>query len=145
MRVKAINKQGIEELAETVLQSTKSISNSTIAVGLPILPMEQMERYSFESCRTTAAANKKIFARYNFISEVYQESVKPKDTLERSVSEKIDCILTHKFFGLVILIAILLLVFQTIFSWANMPMDLLDTRFRRDWAILFATRCPKAF
>ncbi len=74
-------------------------------------------------------ANKKIFARYNFISDVYQEAVKPKDTLERSVSEKIDRVLTHKFFGLIILIGILLLVFQTIFSWANLPMDLLDQGF----------------
>ncbi len=75
------------------------------------------------------AINKQIFARYNFISEVYQEAVKPIDTLERGVSEKIDGILTHKFFGLVILVGILLLVFQTIFSWASLPMDLLDAGF----------------
>ena len=76
-----------------------------------------------------AAANRKIFARYNFISDVYQEAVKPKNTKERTFSDKIDSILTHKFFGLVTLVAILLLVFQTIFSWASLPMDLLDQGF----------------
>ena len=37
--------------------------------------------------------------------------------------------MTHKFFGLVILLAVLLVVFQTIFSWATLPMDLLDKGF----------------
>ncbi len=73
--------------------------------------------------------NKQIFARYTYISEVFQESVKPFDENVRGVSEKIDGILTHKFFGLIILVGILLLIFQTIFSWASLPMDLLDAGF----------------
>jgi ferrous iron transport protein B len=73
--------------------------------------------------------NGKIFARYNFISNVVQESVKHNDRREHRVSEKIDRVLTHKFFGLLILVAVLLFVFQTIFSWASLPMDLLDQGF----------------
>ena len=72
----------------------------------------------------------KIFARYNFISEAVQESVKHNDRSAHRVSDKIDSVLTHKFFGLLILVGILLLVFQTIFSWASMPMDLLEKGFR---------------
>ena len=71
----------------------------------------------------------KIFARYNFISNVVQESVKHNDREDHRKSEKIDRVLTHKFFGLVILVAVLLLVFQAIFSWASLPMDLLDQGF----------------
>ncbi|HYJ91686.1 MAG TPA: ferrous iron transport protein B, partial [Pyrinomonadaceae bacterium] len=71
----------------------------------------------------------KIFARYNFISDVVQETVKHNDKEDHRFSEKIDRVLTHKFFGLVILIAVLLLVFQAIFSWASLPMDLLDKGF----------------
>lgn len=71
----------------------------------------------------------KIFSRYNFISGVVQESVWHSDQKQHLLSEKIDRILTHKFFGLVILVAILLVVFQTIFSWASLPMDLLDKGF----------------
>jgi ferrous iron transport protein B len=73
--------------------------------------------------------NGKIFARYNFISDVVQQSVKHNDREAHQLSEKIDRILTHKFFGLVILIAVLLLVFQTIFTWATLPMDLLEKGF----------------
>jgi ferrous iron transport protein B len=35
----------------------------------------------------------------------------------------------HKVFGLAILVLILLTVFQAIFSWATLPMDLLDKGF----------------
>jgi len=73
--------------------------------------------------------NAKIFARYNFISSAVQESVKHNDKREHEISEKIDRVLTHKFFGLLILIAVLLTVFQAIFSWATLPMDLLDQGF----------------
>ncbi len=70
-----------------------------------------------------------IFSRYNFISNTVQESVWHSDQKQHRISEKIDRVLTHKFFGLVILVAILLIVFQTIFSWANLPMDLLEKGF----------------
>jgi len=73
--------------------------------------------------------NARIFARYNFISNAVQDSVKHNDKREHRVSEKIDRVLTHKVFGLAILVLILLTVFQAIFSWATLPMDLLDKGF----------------
>ncbi|MEO7658008.1 MAG: ferrous iron transporter B [Pyrinomonadaceae bacterium] len=76
-----------------------------------------------------AGPDGKIFARYNFISHAVQESVWHNDQKQHQLSEKIDSVLTHKFFGLVILVAILLIVFQTIFSWASLPMDLLEKGF----------------
>ncbi len=126
--IKATQKQGVEELAKDVLRSSEK--NQTHKVSwFSDFKDDNLDEDIHLSLTDDESANKKIFARYNFISEVYQESVKPKATLERSVSEKIDRVLTHKVFGLVILIAILLVVFQTIFSWANLPMDLLDKGF----------------
>ncbi|MEZ5307555.1 MAG: ferrous iron transport protein B [Pyrinomonadaceae bacterium] len=72
------------------------------------------------------AANSIIFKRYAFISDVYQSAVSGVSENDERPSEKIDKILTHRFFGLVILISILLVVFQAIFAWAEIPMDLLD-------------------
>ena len=74
-------------------------------------------------------SNSKIFARYNFISDIVQRSVRHNDREAHQFSEKIDRVLTHKVFGLIILIAILLLVFQAIFSWATLPMNLLELGF----------------
>ncbi len=129
--VKAKQKIGVDELSAKVLETAKSsekpqtswISNANVfgeKTGQDEIHL---------SLSDNQAANKQIFARYNFISDVYQQSVKPVDESEAKFSEKIDRILTHKFFGLVILVAILLLVFQTIFTWATLPMDLLDAGF----------------
>jgi ferrous iron transport protein B len=71
----------------------------------------------------------KIVARYAWITRVVSDSLKENKPVEHSFSEKLDRVLTHKVFGLFILAAILLLVFQTIFSWATLPMDLLDQAF----------------
>ncbi len=73
--------------------------------------------------------NAKIFARYNFISTAVQDSVRHNDKREHRISERIDRVLTHKIFGLAFLVLILLTIFQAIFSWATLPMDLLEQGF----------------
>ncbi|HQU93193.1 MAG TPA: ferrous iron transport protein B, partial [Pyrinomonadaceae bacterium] len=108
--VNASADRGIEELAEAV---SASLTNTRTA------------KFSLNG----EGENARIFARYNFISNALQESVVHNDQAAHGISEKIDRILTHKFFGLLILVAILLLVFQTIFTWATVPMDLLEQGF----------------
>ena len=105
--------RGIDGLAEKV----REVIGTT-----PVVP------YTFEETSENGAHGK-IFTRYNFISNVVQESVWHSDHEKHRLSERIDRVLTHKFFGLIILVAILLLVFQTIFSWASLPMDLLEQGF----------------
>lgn len=85
--------------------------------------------YEYHEEDPNSGPHGKIFARYNFIANVVQESVWHSDHAKHRLTDKIDRVLTHKFFGIVILIAILLLVFQTIFSWASLPMDLLEQGF----------------
>ncbi|HMO81690.1 MAG TPA: ferrous iron transport protein B [Pyrinomonadaceae bacterium] len=70
-----------------------------------------------------------VFARYSRISEIVQQTVRHNDRAAHRLSGKIDSILTHRFLGLAVLVAILLLMFQAIFSWAAVPMDLLDSGF----------------
>ncbi|MEO7674922.1 MAG: ferrous iron transport protein B [Pyrinomonadaceae bacterium] len=94
-----------------------------------IIGSEPVVAFAASAESSNGNGNGKIFARYNFISDVVQQSVKHNDREAHQFSEKIDRVLTHKFFGLVILVAVLLLVFQTIFSWATLPMDLLERGF----------------
>jgi ferrous iron transport protein B len=126
VEIKATQKIGVEELAERVYEAAK---NQTLTTNQQFSGTSDDPDFIHLSLQDDNAINKKIFARYNFISDVYQASVVPKQTEERNFSEKIDRVLTHKFFGLVILIGILLLVFQAIFSWATLPMDLLEVAF----------------
>jgi ferrous iron transport protein B len=130
VEVRATQRKGIQELTEIVLQATR-VEQKKKSYSFSTHYPDNISDESFIhlSLQDDSQISKQIFARYNFISDIYQESVKPKQTEERGISEKIDRILTHKFFGLVILIGILLIVFQTIFSWANLPMDLLEQGF----------------
>ena len=121
VEVQATQKRGIEELAGQVFRTAAENNHDSDEV--------LDESLIHLSLQEDGEINRKIFARYNFISDVYQQSVNAKPTDERNLSEKIDRVLTHKFFGLVILIGVLLVVFQTIFSWANLPMDLLESGF----------------
>ena len=127
--VKASQKIGIEELSRGVISVAKSSASPPTAwISNGAEPTSETEEIHL-SLSGDAEGNKRIFARYKFISDVYQQSVKPFEEGKTTYSEKIDRVLTHKFFGLVILVGILLLVFQTIFTWATVPMDLLDAGF----------------
>lgn len=112
--VNARSARGRDELAEKVLEVIKRTPAVPGALNGELSDQPQ---------------HAKIFARYNFISNVVQESVKHNDKEDHRFSEKIDRVLTHKFFGLLILVGVLLVVFQAIFSWASLPMDLLDQGF----------------
>ncbi|GAA4780236.1 ferrous iron transport protein B [Olivibacter ginsenosidimutans] len=76
------------------------------------------------------AQTKETIARYDFISNLLKEAVqqKPK-VISDTPSGKIDRILTHKVWGFVSFLAILLLIFQAIFAWAEYPMGLIENFF----------------
>jgi ferrous iron transport protein B len=67
-----------------------------------------------------------LIARYDWIEHVVGGAVQEEHNGRRSVTDRIDAVITHKIFGPVILLLVMLLVFQTIFSWANLPMTLID-------------------
>lgn len=70
-----------------------------------------------------------LLARYAWIERIVSDCVTYKQDEKLSTSQKIDFILTHKYLGPAILFIVLLLIFQTIFTWANVPMDLIDKGF----------------
>jgi len=53
----------------------------------------------------------------------------PKETRQNEITEKLDKWLTHPVFGYLIFGGILFLIFQAIFSWSALPMDLMDWTF----------------
>ncbi|PJJ83477.1 ferrous iron transport protein B [Mucilaginibacter auburnensis] len=82
---------------------------------------------------TQKAQGAETVARYAFINDLLYDTVKtPFNPHDETFSNKIDKILTHKVFGFVIFFAILLFMFQAIFSWASYPMDLIESFFM--WA-----------
>lgn len=90
--------------------------------------IEELEQeHAFHSQKAQAS---ETIARYNFINDLLYDTVtKPQAAHDETVSNKIDKILTHKVFGFVIFFAILLFIFQAIFSWSAYPMSLIEDLF----------------
>jgi len=66
-------------------------------------------------------------ARYSFIQNLLEEvTLKPADEGWKKYSYRLDKVLTHKYWGMLIFLGVLFLIFQSIFSWATIPMDLID-------------------
>ncbi|MEO6907436.1 MAG: ferrous iron transport protein B [Abditibacteriaceae bacterium] len=66
-------------------------------------------------------------ARYVMLGEIVRRATHTDDkVLSHSFSDKADAILTHKVWGMLCFALITLFVFQAIFSWANVPMDLIQ-------------------
>ncbi len=101
---------------------------------LKFLTAEQSERiealekeHSFHSQK---AQGSETIARYSAINDLLYDTVKVPDTAhDETLSNKIDKVLTHKVFGFIIFFAILMFMFQAIFSWAAYPMELIDNGF----------------
>lgn len=65
-------------------------------------------------------------SRYNKFGPIVKSTLTKPTKSSQSFTEKIDNIITHKIAGPIIFFAILLLMFQSIYSWASFPMDLID-------------------
>ena len=64
--------------------------------------------------------------RYNKFGPIVKSTLTKPIHASQSFTEKIDNIITHKIVGPIIFFAIMLLMFQSIYSWASFPMDLID-------------------
>lgn len=63
--------------------------------------------------------------RYRKITKIVEVAV-VKEIPDRKAKSGLDGIFLHPVFGYVIFAAILLIIFQAIFAWASVPMDLID-------------------
>jgi ferrous iron transport protein B len=67
-----------------------------------------------------------IEARYARIAGIQQRVTTETNVVKETLSDKLDRVFTHKFWGLTIFVGIMALMFQTIFSFAELPMTLLE-------------------
>jgi ferrous iron transport protein B len=70
-----------------------------------------------------------VTARYRWIEGVVEDAVRGARSERPSATDRIDHIVTHRFFGPVVLLVVMAVVFQAIFSWATLPMELIDRGF----------------
>lgn len=70
-----------------------------------------------------------IQMRYKIIDSILKDVIFIKKTNAKNLKEKIDEVLTHKFFGLFFFIFIMALIFQSIYTWAQPLMSLIESFF----------------
>jgi ferrous iron transport protein B len=96
--------------------------------------IENIERVTqFNPTRTQA---EEILQRYGRIRHVMQQAVSEPDPLQKTLfTDKLDNILLHRRWGYLILLAVLFLLFQSVFWLASYPMDWIDSGFAllRGW------------
>lgn len=67
--------------------------------------------------------------RYAKIQEMMDRCLTKKEVKAKPITQKLDSIFLHPVGGYIMFFGILFLIFQAIFSWAEMPMNLIDLLF----------------
>lgn len=92
---------------------------------------EQIENIELKNgFNKTKIQAEEILQRYSRINEVMRDAVTGNDPARKSlVTEKLDNILLHRYWGYLILLGVLFFLFQSVFWFAQYPMDWVETGF----------------
>ncbi len=132
----------IEQLAALLKQAFPQRKTSARAEALLLLadekalsataghyPVEIHALVTESRARLTAAGidwrSSAIEARYARIGEIIHTVVTEVDLMHETFSDQVDRVVTHKAWGMLIFVALMALMFQSIFTFAKVPMDFL--------------------
>jgi len=93
--------------AAAAMATLRSARESLAAAGMPVPAVEAM-------------------ARYDWIARTLDGVIRRPDVHERTLSDRIDAVLTHKLAGTLVFIVVMALMFSSIFIWADPLMGLVD-------------------
>jgi ferrous iron transport protein B len=130
------------EVVDTIRQTVNVTSDYNaflVANNLNHIQNFEIHEFKKEKIRDVCTKNKfdasqmqarETLERYKVITQILNEYVKsPDNPIRKSYSYRIDNILMHRFWGYVVFLFVLFLIFQAIFAWASYPMDLIDNGF----------------
>jgi ferrous iron transport protein B len=120
-----------EELGVPVVPvvARRQIGLDALASALKGVAKETQAGASGKRVDTSLMHQDELLNRYQRIDSLLSRVLIQKKSEGLSRTERIDAVLTHRIFGPLILLAVILFVFQMIFSWANLPMNLIDGGF----------------
>lgn len=65
-------------------------------------------------------------SRYDAFEPVVFDTVKRSGERANTLTDRLDTVLTHRFFGPLIFFGIMVLLFQALYAWAAVPMDMIE-------------------
>jgi ferrous iron transport protein B len=112
------------------LSDAKSLSAAPFEIRPAIISARERLEKAGMDWRSAA-----IEGRYAKVAAIQRSAVTESATSEETTSDKIDAIVTHKVWGMLVFIGIMALMFLSIFTFAQLPMDLISTIFTSgaDW------------
>ncbi|MXV37234.1 ferrous iron transport protein B [Flavobacteriaceae bacterium Ap0902] len=84
------------------------------------------DQYSLVPARLQVA---ETIQRYQEIEKIVSNVMSAHTQEDDSITDKLDRVLTHPFWGYLIFFGLLFLAFQAIYTWAEVPMDFIDSTF----------------
>lgn len=114
IKTSASKKEGVNELLEQIISSFEN---------------KKVKTTQFFTKSSSTDADELLNQRFNFVNSLIKECVITKPIEKKTVSEKIDSILMHKYFGLPIFLFFMWGLFQLTFTLGEIPMNLIESFF----------------
>jgi ferrous iron transport protein B len=128
--------KALADAAKTIVPGANTYQGLLIAHHYEWLPFlseaqrallkDTSEEHGFVSLSSQVGETMQRFDRF---TPVVRSALKSRDSDEKGITERLDAVLTHRFFGPLIFFGLMLLVFQAIFAWAGTPMEWIETFF----------------
>lgn len=99
---------------------------------LSTLPKQEqiaIESFREDENKLARLQHKETVLRYAKINDILKKTYKVDQQKATTLRARLDKVLTHRIFGYVIFAAILMLMFQSVFDFAQIPMDYIDSGF----------------
>jgi ferrous iron transport protein B len=119
-----------------------SLKGSTLAGADRLWLQHQADRYGVDLEKLQVA---ETVERYRIIRSILAESIVQVDEKPKGITLALDRIMLHPVFGYAVFLATMLLVFQAVFAWAEVPMDWIDGGFAAFSAWVNALMPPGVF
>jgi ferrous iron transport protein B len=115
--------------ATMLLSSPRSLKEFQGSIAQPVLDHVAQD---YERLRQLGFDRHSVFveSRYQWIKTICNKVIS-NGQKKTDYTDRIDAIVTHKFWGYVIFFALMTFMFQSIFTWATVPMDFISGGF--DW------------
>jgi ferrous iron transport protein B len=122
-KLKAINP------SYTLYELWLMVTQKNFPEGISKQEKEQLLSFNRDVSRLRRYQHKETIYRYQEINKVLKKTYLVDKSKAKDVRARLDKIFTHKILGYFIFLLVLLLIFQAIFDWSSLPMDLIDTTF----------------
>lgn len=99
--------------------------------------MEQLQGSEAKSLVPKRLQVQETVRRYQNVDKILENVISKEPQFKELLTEKLDKVLVHKFWGYVVFLAILLVIFQSVFFLAEYPMSWIEDFF--SWLAAFTT------